>query len=42
LPAHTLRSFGTSFHDVSVADAEGADVLRLFFARDEAKLDIAA
>jgi hypothetical protein len=42
LPAHTLRSFGTSFHDVSVADAEGADVLRLFFARDEAKLDLAA
>jgi hypothetical protein len=42
LPARTAQSVGRTFHDVAVSDAEGADVLRLFFARDNAELDAAA
>jgi hypothetical protein len=40
LPACSLQSFGTDFHDVSVT--EGADVLRLFFERDNIDVDLAA
>jgi hypothetical protein len=42
LPARTARSFGSSFHDVAISDAQDADVLRLFFAREGAELDSAA
>jgi hypothetical protein len=42
LPTRTAQSVGKTFHDVAVSDAEGADVLRLFFARDNAELDTAA
>lgn len=42
LPARTAQCFGRSFHDVAVSDAEGGDVLRLFFARENAELDAAA
>jgi hypothetical protein len=35
-------NFGRTFHDVAASDAEGADVLRLFFARENAELDAAA
>jgi hypothetical protein len=31
-----------AFHDVAVSEAQGADVLRLFFARDNTELDAAA
>ena len=42
LPRTTAQSFGNNFHDVAVSDAEGADVLRLFFARENAEFDAAA
>jgi hypothetical protein len=42
LPTTTAQTFGKNFHDVAVSDAEGADVLRLFFARESAKIDAAA
>ena len=42
LPTTTAQSFGKNFHDVAVSDAEGADVLRLFFARESAKIEAAA
>ncbi|MEA2840975.1 MAG: hypothetical protein QOF41_2305 [Methylobacteriaceae bacterium] len=42
IAAHTLRSFGTRFYDISVGDAEGADVLRLFFERGDVDRDQAA
>jgi hypothetical protein len=38
----TAQSFGRTFHDVAVSDAQGADVLRLFFARENAEFDAAA
>jgi hypothetical protein len=42
LPTRTAHSVGKPFHGVAVSDAEGADVLRLFFARDNTELDAAA
>ena len=42
LPTRTAQSFGGDFFDVEVTDAQAADVLRLFFARDDAELDAAA
>ena len=42
LPMMTAQSFGRTFHDVAVSDAQGADVLRLFFARKNAEFDAAA
>ncbi|MBV8849088.1 MAG: hypothetical protein JOZ16_05830 [Methylobacteriaceae bacterium] len=42
LPARTAQSFGTNFHDVAVSHAEGVDVLRLFFSRENVELDAAA
>jgi hypothetical protein len=41
LPARTAQSF-KNFHDVRVSDAEGTDVLRLFFERESAELEVAA
>jgi hypothetical protein len=34
LPRIAAQSFGKTFQDVPVGEAEGADVLRLFFARE--------
>lgn len=42
LPTRAASSFGSDFHDVEVAAAETADVLRLFFAREDAELESAA
>jgi hypothetical protein len=42
LPTSTAQSFGRTFHEVTVSDAKGADVMRLFFARANAELDAAA
>jgi hypothetical protein len=42
LPSITAQSFGNKFHDVAVGEADGADVLRLFFARENADLEAAA
>jgi hypothetical protein len=42
LPARTAQVFGKNFHDVRASDAEGTDVLRLFFERESAELEVAA
>jgi hypothetical protein len=42
LPTSTAQSFGRTFHEAAVSDAEGADVLRLFFARENTEFDAAA
>jgi hypothetical protein len=42
LPTRTAQSFGRTFHEVVVSDAEDVDVLRLFFARENVELDAAA
>jgi hypothetical protein len=42
LPARTAQAFGKNFHDVTLSDAEGTDVLRLFFERESAELEVAA
>src|SRR3954454_18134956 len=38
LPTRMAHSFGKNFHDVAVSGAEGTDVLRLFFTRENAEL----
>ena len=42
LPARMARTFSMNFHDVEVSEAEGTDVLRLFFERESAELNVAA
>jgi hypothetical protein len=42
LPTRTAQCVAKAFHDVAVSEAQGADVLRLFFARDNTELDAAA
>jgi hypothetical protein len=42
LPRPAAQSFSNDFRDVQVSEAKAADVLRLFFARDDAELEAAA
>ncbi|HZY12119.1 MAG TPA: hypothetical protein VFE89_05080, partial [Beijerinckiaceae bacterium] len=41
LPTRMTHSFGKNFHNLAVSGAEGTDVLRLFFARENAELHAA-
>jgi len=41
LPTRMTHSFGKNFHNVAVSSAEGTDVLKLFFARENAELHAA-
>ncbi|MBV9396299.1 MAG: hypothetical protein JOZ84_18055 [Methylobacteriaceae bacterium] len=42
LPRIAAQSFGKNFHEVAVGEADGADVLRLFFARDTSSFQATA